>query len=332
MAAPRQPIYDSGVMEQPRDAGVDATHASWTIVSPPFAEHTLSKTAFATSMEQPYTYYSGRGGYGDQDLMDAIATTDRYDSVKGITLSGVTALVTGGSAGIGKSLVEQLVAAGAHVIIVVRDGARARANLGATADRVEIIPADLSRSEDQERVIAEIRLRHPDLGLLINNAGTQVQLSPTGLDATTFIEGMRAEVALNLTAPAALSFGLLPVLAMQRKAAIVNISSGLAIAPKRTAPVYCATKSGLSAFSTALRYRCEDNAPQIKVIDVIMDYVDTDMTRGRAGKKMTPEEAARQVLNGIRMAKPRVWIGRTRMLRIVNRIAPSIARRILRNG
>ena len=251
---------------------------------------------------------------------------------KGIQVAGKTALVTGGSAGIGKAIVEQLHAAGAHIIIVVRNIEQAQTNLGSLAQHIEIIPADLSSNADQERVIAEVRLRHPDLALLINNAGVQVNLPPTSIDDSVSIEAMRSEIALNLTAPVALSFGLLPVLAVQHEAAIVNISSGLAIAPKRTAPNYCATKAGLSAFSTALRYRCEDSAPQIKVIDVIMDYVDTAMTRAGTGKKMSPEEAARQVVNGIQSGRPTVWIGRTRLLRILNRLSPSLAKRILRNG
>ena len=296
----------------------------------------MKNTSLSLIVGHPCYPASGKQGIVHDNPMDNATMTEgtrvEPHTGKGIHIAGKTALVTGGSAGIGKAIVEQLHAAGAHVVIVVRNVEQAQTNLGPLAQHIEIIPADLAQNADQERVIAEVRLRYPDLSLLVNNAGVQVNLPPTNIDDSALIEAMRSEIALNLTAPVALSFGLLPVLAVQHEAAIVNISSGLAVAPKRTAPSYCATKAGLSTFSTTLRYRCEDSAPQIKVIDVIMDYVDTAMTRAGTGKKMDPQEAARQVIEGIQRARSTVWIGRTRMLRVVNRLSPALAKRILRNG
>lgn len=60
-------------------------------------------------------------------------------------------------------------------------------------------------------------------------------------DAKEMSATARDEIATNLTAPATLSIHFLPLLARQPRAAIVNISSALAISPKKAAPVYCAT-------------------------------------------------------------------------------------------
>lgn len=247
-------------------------------------------------------------------------------------VEGKTALVTGGSAGIGRELALQLAAAGATVIIVARDADRARTTMAQASGRMTLIEADLSLHEEQDRVVSEAARRFPDLAILVNNAGIQVNLPETGIGDDGSAAKFREEIAINIAAPVALSFGLMPVMARLKEAAIVNIASGLAIAPKRTAPVYCATKSAIRTFSRALRYRCEDAAPSIRVIDVVMALVDTEMTRGRGGGKISAGEAAHAVLKGIEAGKKEVWVGKARLLDLLQRLAPPIAYGRLRNG
>jgi len=185
---------------------------------------------------------------------------------------------------------------------------------------------------EQDRVVTEVAGRWPGLAVLVNNAGIQVNLPATGIGDGGMTDALRREVEINLIAPVVLSLGLMPLLARQPEAAIVNIASGLAIAPKRTAPVYCATKAGLRSFSQALRYRCVDAAPAIRVIDVIMSYVDTAMTQDRGGTKIASADAARAVIDGIEADRDEVWVGRTRLLRLIHRLSPTLAARILRNA
>ncbi|PLX36591.1 MAG: hypothetical protein C0606_15070 [Hyphomicrobiales bacterium] len=246
-------------------------------------------------------------------------------------LDGKRALVTGGTAGIGLAIARALAAEGAKVILSGRDLARAEA-VAATLPDAEAIAADLSRPGDQVRLIEEVAERWPDLALLVNNAGMQVNLPATGLGDAGLADQMRAEVELNLTAPALLSLGLMPVLARQDEAAVVNITSGLAIVPKRTAPVYCATKAGLRNLTRSLRFRCEDAAPTVRMIDVVMSYVDTAMTAGRSGKKISADAAAADVLSGLRRGRDIVWVGKTRVLRWLDCLLPGLATRILRNS
>lgn len=245
-------------------------------------------------------------------------------------IAGKTALVTGGTAGIGLEITRQLMARGARVVVVGRSPGRLDAFAGSGAPA--FLQADLSRAEDQDAVLDEIPRRWPELSILVNNAGTQVAMTPVGIGDEGLRDAFRTEIDLNLTAPAVLALGLMPVLARQPEAAIVNISSGLALAPKRDAPVYCATKAGLSVFSQVLSYRCADAAPQIRVSDIIMDHVETEMTRDAPGKKMSAADAAAAVVRGIEQGAPKVWVGRTATLRLIHRLSPALAGRILRNA
>lgn len=247
-------------------------------------------------------------------------------------LNGRTILLTGASAGIGRELAFQLADQGATVVMVARDQNRLSAVGARHPHRLVSLPADLTLPEEQDRVIEYVTHHWPDLSVVINNAGVQINLSQTGIASGDKLPAMRCEIDLNLVAPVALSLGLLPVLAVQKNAMVVNISSALAIAPKRSAPVYCATKAGLSTFSRGLRYRCEDVAPGVRVLDVKMDLVDTAMTEARTHRKMPAADAARHVVRAMATDQQELWVGRTRMLRVLHRLSPAIAYRLLRSA
>ena len=85
---------------------------------------------------------------------------------------------------------------------------------------------------------------------------------------------MDQEVGINFAALVKLTTLCMPLLRNQEQAAVVNISSLLAIAPKQSAPVYCATKAAVHSFSKALRWQLEDAAPSVKVIEVFPPLVD----------------------------------------------------------
>ncbi len=249
-----------------------------------------------------------------------------------MNIDGKMVLVTGGSAGIGQELALQLVGKGARVMIVGRDTSRGEAICSSSPKMITFLKADLSQFDEQQRVVQEVAERCPDLAVLINNAGVLVNLPETGIGDAGLSTRFKSEISINLLAPVTLGFGLMPVLARQTSAAIVNISSGLAIAPMRGAPVYCATKAGLSMFSRGLRYRCQDAAPSIRVVDVIMPTVDTQMSRNRSIAKMSAADAAKAVIGGISAGQDEVWVGRAKSLRVLHRLAPGLAYRKLRNG
>jgi uncharacterized oxidoreductase len=251
----------------------------------------------------------------------------------GFDVRGSVALVTGGSRGIGAALARETASRGSRrVIITGRDGTALAETAKSHPGIIEGIRFDLAGPEGVEKLLAWVKKDAPDLSLLVNNAGTQLMTDFTGPDPAALWPGLEREIAVNFDAVIALSIGLLPVLARRSSAAIVNVTSGLALAPKKSAPVYCATKAGISAFTRSLRYQCEAALPNVRIHEALPPMVDTDMTSGRGRGKITASECARQIAVGVARGKPVIDVGKTRLLRLLMRLHPAIGHGIMRHG
>ncbi|WP_417686899.1 SDR family oxidoreductase [Roseibium sp.] len=247
-----------------------------------------------------------------------------------MSFSDRTVLITGATRGIGAALTEKLLHANANVVAVARDPAALDSLASAHPGRVHAIPTDLSDPQAVDGLIRALETRHPTLSVVVNNAALQVEMDFTSGDPLRHLQDLQRELAVNLSAAMTLSVGLLPVLARQPDAAVVNIGSALALAPKRAAPVYCATKAGLRSFTTALSYQCRANMPQVRIAHVVMALVDTDMTAGRGTGKISPETAATGILKGLEAGREEIWIGKAGLLRWIHRVSPGLAARILK--
>tara|TARA_R110002110_G_scaffold116103_4_gene287474 strand:- start:746 stop:1480 length:735 start_codon:yes stop_codon:yes gene_type:complete len=236
-------------------------------------------------------------------------------------------LVTGGTAGIGRELARQLVAKGARVIITGRDKGRLE-DMAALSPNIITYRSDFSVAGDVDRLVANIAQVHLDLSLVINNAGVQAEMKLT--DGSARLDEIRRELAINFDAVIAVTIGLLPVIAARGGGAIVNISSGLGVVPKAASPVYCAAKAAVRSFTKTMRYQCEDDETGVRMVDVIMTLVDTGMTKGRGRGKTSPAKAAAAVLRGIAAEGDEIWIGKTKILRVLNRLLPRFAERVMR--
>ncbi len=244
-------------------------------------------------------------------------------------LNGHTILITGGTSGIGLALAERFLAHGNDLIIVGRDSQKLD-NLRGKYPAIVVYQCDISRNDEREKLVAVVREKHPKLNMLINNAGIQYQYSfPEG--AAT--EGcIREEIETNFLAPIDLCAKLLPVLQQHPEAAIINVSSGLGLVPKRSAPVYCGTKAGLHIFSKALRYQLEHSS--VKVFEIIPPLVDTAMTAGHGQnrKKISAERLADEFIYCFVRDKYEVPIGKIRLLQWMQRFLPYVAERIMKNN
>lgn len=126
------------------------------------------------------------------------------------SVSGKTALVTGGSRGIGLMIARGLVAAGARVYISSRNAAACDEAARELSELGEVIalPADLSREEECHRLAAEIAEREERLHILVNNAG-----ATWGAPLDEFpVSGWDKVMDLNLRSPFLLTQALLPLL------------------------------------------------------------------------------------------------------------------------
>lgn len=235
-------------------------------------------------------------------------------------VSGKVVLLTGGSAGIGQAMARQLKAKGAQVFVTGRNADRLRAMRN---EGFEALSADLSHAAGVDDLIALWGTQ--DLDILINNAGQGVdhdfreaQPDPDASDACIYA---------NLSAPIRLTVAMLPRLRARPEAAIVNVTSGLAIAPRAGGPVYCATKAGLRSYTQAIRAQLADT--NVHVVEALPPVVETQMTAGRTSKKMAPEECARQIIAAIEHDRPEANVGLVKVLQAVHSASPSLARKIM---
>jgi uncharacterized oxidoreductase len=231
-------------------------------------------------------------------------------------ISGKLALVTGGSDGIGREIALQLQGAGAEVIVTGRsvDKLQAMAGLG-----FGTLAGDLSTAEGVDAVVNGVAGK--PLALLVNNAGVGSEYE---LDKPETLDSAAHCIRTNLDAPIALCTRLLPVLHAQPEAAIVNVTSGLAIAPRAGGSVYCATKAGLRSYTQAIRHLLKDS--NVRVIEALPPVVETSMTAGRAGKKMSAHDCAAEIVHGIRTGRREVNAGMVKLLQFVHSISPALAR------
>lgn len=245
----------------------------------------------------------------------------------GLNITGQTVLITGGASGIGLAVAKKLARLNNQVIIAGRDPRKLEAACAEVKELIAI-PCDISKEEQRLSLVSEVAERYPQLTMLINNAGIQFQ---SRFDSNPpSLEAIHEEMETNFVAAVRLIALMIPNLLKQPEAGIINMSSGLAIAPKAGAPIYCASKAALSAFSRSLRYQLEPTP--VRVFDVLAPLVDTAMTEGRGKGKISPERFADELVAGVAKDKYVLHVGKTKYLYALSRLLPKLAFRITKNG
>ena len=188
-----------------------------------------------------------------------------------------TILITGGGSGIGKAMAEALHARGARVIIAGRRreplDAVAAANPGMAVETLDVADA-----ADVTAFAARVVQAHPDLNVVINNAGI-MQAEDLTADAIDLNVAEQA-IAINLLGPIRLTAALLPHLKSKASATVVTVSSGLAFVPLTATPTYSATKAAIHSWSQSLRTQLKDTS--VEVLEWAPPAVATDLMPGHA--------------------------------------------------
>ena len=182
-----------------------------------------------------------------------------------MTLSGKTALVTGGNRGIGLAVVRALAQAGASVHFT----ARSAANIAAAQRDLGPIVATGHHANMTDRLAMTTLMEQP-FDILINNAGI---IGPIGRILDVSVEDWARNIDTNLTA--AFHTTQLALTHMTRTGGtIVNVSSGAAHRPQEGWSAYCAGKAGLAMLTRSVHLEYGD---QVRVFGFAPGVVDTDM-------------------------------------------------------
>ncbi|EPZ49059.1 SDR family oxidoreductase [Alicyclobacillus acidoterrestris] len=222
-------------------------------------------------------------------------------------MEGNTILITGGASGIGLAFAERFLEAGNDVIICGRREDKlqaAKQKYPALHTRV----CDVSKPADREALYTYVTSEFPELNVLVNNAGIQQRVDV--LCATRDWNDYSQEIAANLEGPIHLTLLFVPHLRSRESAAVVNVSSGLAITPAAWAPIYSATKAGLHAFSMTLRLQLADT--NVEVIEILPPAVNTDLGGIGLHTFGAPLDVfADGVFDGLRSGKSEIGFGGT---------------------
>jgi len=241
-------------------------------------------------------------------------------------LKDKTILITGGTSGIGLEIVKKLI--DHNRVIVVSRKQTLPEELYTGNFPVKLYHADIGHKPALETVMDTIVRSYPSLDLLINNAA--VQFTPEFLSDDFHYDAIQTEIDINFTAICHLTYLCLPLLQVPDRATILNVNSGLAIKPKTSSAIYCATKSALDSFSKSLRYQLQGSS--ISVMQAFLPLVQTSMTDGRGGHKLTAEYVADQIIEGIEHRKMVNDIGKVKILRMLNYLLPPVATQIMKAG
>jgi uncharacterized oxidoreductase len=241
-------------------------------------------------------------------------------------LKNKTILITGGTSGLGYQFASKLHALGNTVIITGRD----RAKLDATVAKLPGIHAfqsDVSDPNAIEALAEEISSRFPGLDILINNAGEMRTIKLR--DSAPDLPDITREIDVNLIGPIRMIQQFLPLLTKSRSAAILNVTSGLALIPFPLSPIYGAAKSGLRSYTKSLRTQLKGT--NIQVVELIapaaktplndkfenIDGFDTKML-------LAPEKIIDAAIKALKNNKKEVYPGVARIFLIMSRLAPAL--------
>ncbi len=197
-------------------------------------------------------------------------------------IEGAVVLVTGGSRGIGRALVDAAFARGASKVYATARDPRSITHPGATPLALEITdPA----------AIARVAAVAGDVTILINNAA--------GFIATPYLAGdvdaVRQEFETNFFGPLRTTLAFAPIIEANGGGHLLNVASALSWLADHGS--YAATKSALWSMTNALRVELRPH--RVHVTSLHVGYVDTDMAAAFDRPKADPRQVAERALDGI---------------------------------
>jgi NAD(P)-dependent dehydrogenase (short-subunit alcohol dehydrogenase family) len=214
-------------------------------------------------------------------------------------LTGQTALITGGTAGIGLACAHLLADEGASVILTGRDVARGTAAAAAINGTARFVQADLSDIDSVKSLVRQAG----DVDILVNNAAS----FPAALTVEQDLDSFEKTFDTNVRGSYFVAAGLVPGMLERGRGSIVNVTTMVASKGVPGASVYSASKAAVESLTRtwaaefgARGVRVNSVAPgPTKTEGVLAEWGDTNEELGRAlplGRTAEPEEIAHAVL------------------------------------
>jgi short-subunit dehydrogenase len=211
------------------------------------------------------------------------------------TIKGSVVLITGATGAIAQALISALEARG-----VAKIYASARDISGLTAS-ARLVPIKMDVTSDDD--VGKAAALAADVTLLINNAGvnhnTAFMLAPD-------LEIAREEIEINYLAPLRVTRAFAPALIANR-GAVLNVLTILARVNLPLMGSYCASKAAGLSLTQGLRGELLPKG--VRVVAVMPGAVDTRMTAGLPIPKMTPVDAAAEILDGFEAGEEDIYVG-----------------------
>jgi short-subunit dehydrogenase len=205
------------------------------------------------------------------------------------TIKDKVIIITGASSGIGAAVARRLAREGARLALAARREDRLQqvaADAQALGAEVLILPTDVRRQEDIQRMVQAVLERWGRIDILFNNAGV-------GNDdalVKTKSERIRNEVGINLTAVIECAQAVLPAMTARKSGHIINVASiaGLIGVPGST--VYSATKFGVNGFTDALHREMLDTGVRVSAFcpGYTPSEISTDLKAHAEGQPNAP--------------------------------------------
>ena len=208
------------------------------------------------------------------------------------------ALVTGGSRGIGRAVVEQFLAHGAKVVAVARNEIAA-VPAGADRENYLFVSADVTDGASIAMAVAQGRERFGEYDAVVTSAGSLAMAPFLDMKADDFERDMR----VNFDGVVHTLRAVLPGMFARGRGRIINIASGAGERGWGGASAYAAAKASVVVFSRSLAEECKGKGVTVNVVSPAM--VDTGLLRGVVGDEFVaansasifmPEEIANTVL------------------------------------
>lgn len=219
-----------------------------------------------------------------------------------------TILITGGGSGIGYETARLFAAEGNKVIITGRNLSKLE-KAAAAHPYITFIQCDVTNEVQVKNLAAKLEDEFGTLNMVMNNAGLAYLNSLNDPKITHKIA--TEEMLTNYLSVVNLTAQLLPLLQKQNEAAIINVSSIVAMSPSLGLATYSASKAALHAYTQTLRAHLASSSA-IKVFEVMPPLVDTEFAKDiPSASKISPLEVATAILNGVKNNEDEIHMGMT---------------------